>query len=78
MIELKYPVILTEDDNGSVIAEFIDIPEAITCGLTEELALKFAKDALLIILEDYIDQGRSIPVPSKFNEWHPTVSIFLI
>lgn len=60
-----YPVILTNDDNGSVMARFPDVPEALTCGKDEANALEWAQDALLVALSGYQDERLNIPKPSK-------------
>jgi antitoxin HicB len=60
-----YPVKLTRLDNGSVMAEFPDVPEALTHGADEENALYWAQDALLVMLSCYMDDRRPIPMPSK-------------
>jgi antitoxin HicB len=59
-----YPVILTKD-NDSLIAEFPDVPEAITIGSDEDNALDWAKDALVVALSGYLDERKDIPKPSK-------------
>jgi antitoxin HicB len=62
---IKYPVILTPDENGTVIVQFPDVPEAITCGRDEANALEWAEDALLVTLAaGYMDEHRPIPRPS--------------
>ena len=34
-MEQSYPVVLSLDENGSIIAEFPDVPEAMTMGADE-------------------------------------------
>jgi antitoxin HicB len=63
-MEQSYPVILSLDENGSIIAEFPDVPEAITMGADENEALEWARDALVVALTGYIDERRDIPRPS--------------
>ncbi len=60
-----YSVVLTVDQNGTVIAEFPDVPEALTCGADETNALQWAQDALVVALSGYVDDRRDIPIPSK-------------
>ncbi len=60
----SYPVILTPDKNGTVIAEFPDIPEALTVGADNSNALEWAQDALVVALSGYMDERRDIPMPS--------------
>ena len=61
----SYPVILTTDENETVIAKFPDVPEAITVGADETNALEWAQDALVVALTGYIEERRDIPPPSK-------------
>ena len=61
---LAYPVNITQDEN-SIIAEFPDVPEAITLGSDIENALTWAQDALIVALCAYVDERRDIPKPSK-------------
>ena len=58
---LAYPITLTKDRNGSVIAEFPDVPEALTNGRSAEDAATLAQDALVVALSAYIEAGRDIP-----------------
>lgn len=63
----NYPVILTPDDNDTVLVTFPDIPEAVTYGDDEADALANAVDALETALAGYIIDRRDIPSPSKAN-----------
>ncbi len=62
---MKYPVVLTADDNGTIMATFPDIPEAITFGADQAEALANASDALAAAIGGYIEDGRDIPEPSS-------------
>ena len=70
----EFPVTLTKDDNGTVIAMFVDVPEAITFGADEDEALLNAVDALETGLSFYIDDRKSLPTPSKAKKGQKTVS----
>src|SRR4029077_4161833 len=59
-----YPVIFTKDGK-SIIAEFPDVPEAMTVGANEDNALEWAQDALVVALSGYLDERKDIPKPSK-------------
>jgi antitoxin HicB len=72
---LTYPVKLTRLDNGSVMTEFPDIPEALTHGSDEKNALYWACDALLVALSGYMDEHRPIPTPSKPKPGQPVVEV---
>jgi antitoxin HicB len=61
----SYPVILTKDENDAIIAQFPDVPEAITVGADKNNALDWAQDALVVALTGYIEERRDIPQPSK-------------
>ena len=61
---LAYPLSLERQDDGTVLASFPDIPEALTEGATEEEALAEAKDCLIAALGGYIQERRKIPRPS--------------
>lgn len=68
-----YPVTLTPDD-GTVLVQFPDVPEAITFGADEDEALMQAVDALETALSFYVDDRKPLPVPSKPERGQQTVS----
>jgi len=70
----EFPVTLTKDDNGTVIAMFVDVPEAITFGADEDEALLNAIDALETGLSFYVDERKALPVPSKAKKGQKTVT----
>ncbi|MBM4273668.1 MAG: type II toxin-antitoxin system HicB family antitoxin [Deltaproteobacteria bacterium] len=73
---LTYPVILTLDDNGTIMVEFPDVPEALTCGRDDAEALAMAEDALLVALAGaYMDEHRPLPQPSSPAPDQPTVTV---
>ena len=61
----SYPVILTSDENDTIIAEFSDVPEAMTVCSDETNAISWAQDALIVALTVYIEDRRDIPLPSE-------------
>jgi len=69
----RYPVKLTHDDNGTILASFPDVPEAITFGDTRQDALKRAGQALEAALKIYIDDQKDIPVPRASRRHSPFV-----
>src|SRR5580704_13574906 len=71
-MQQAYPVIFTKDGN-SIIAEFPDVPEAMTIGADENNALEWAQDALVVALSGYVDEKRDIPKPSKSKAAQKTV-----
>lgn len=69
-----YPVIITKTKNA-LIAEFPDIPEAITVGASETNVLAWAQDALVVALTGYLDDRRDIPPPRKPKAKQKTVEL---
>ena len=68
-----YPVILTPDDNGTVLVMFPDVPEAITFGADEDEALLQAVDALESALAFYVGERKPLPAASKSKRGQKTV-----
>jgi antitoxin HicB len=71
----SYPVRLAPDDNGTVLATFPDVPEAVTFGDDEDDALLHAVDALLTALAHRIDERQEIPSPSRPGRGEPSVDL---
>jgi antitoxin HicB len=59
----EYAVVLTPDDNATIMVTFPDVPEAVTFGEDEADALARAADALETALLGYMQDRRPIPVP---------------
>jgi len=70
---LAYPVVLTRDENGSIVASFPDVPEALTSGADERNATHWAEDALVVALSGYVDRRKPIPPPSAAAAGQTTV-----
>jgi antitoxin HicB len=64
---MRYPVILTAQDEGGFVVTFPDIPEAITQGEDEADALFWAREALETALEFYFEAPRMVPSPSRLK-----------
>lgn len=62
---LTYYYSLTPDNNGTVLVEFPDIPEAAAVGNDELDAQSQAYEGLGAALQMYIDARRPIPLPSS-------------
>ena len=60
-----YPLIFETDENGTVIAQAPDVPEAITVGRDAHEAAVRAEDALIAALRAYVEDGRPVPRPSR-------------
>jgi antitoxin HicB len=71
----SYPVNFTYDKNDTIIAEFPDVPEAITVGSDEKNAADWAQDALIVALSGYIEDRRDIPPPSKAKKGQKLVHL---
>lgn len=67
-----YPVTLTPDGD-TLMATFVDLPEAITFGADEDEALLQAVDALETALSFYIEARKPLPAPSKPKRGQRTV-----
>lgn len=67
---MEYPVILTRDDNGTLLVSFPDFPEAHTFGANTADALDHARDALATVIDAYIKDRRDIPAPSASATKH--------
>lgn len=61
----SYPVTFTHDENDTIIAEFPDVPEAMTVGSDEKNAFDWAQDALIVALTAYVEERRDLPPPSE-------------
>jgi len=72
----SYPVILTPDEeDGGFVVTFVDIPEAITQGDTEEEAMRMAQEALDTALEFYFDEDRPVPLPSRIKRGQRSIEL---
>jgi len=77
-MDLKYPVVLTLNIDGTFIVTFPDVPEAITVGKNEEDALQRAQDALMsAYVFCYKEMNRSFPQPSQPKPGQRTVTLSL-
>jgi antitoxin HicB len=64
----RFPVVLTPDDNDTLLVTFPDVPEAVTFGSGVADALANAADALETALAGYIQDRRDLPVPGESLE----------
>ncbi|MBF0305015.1 MAG: type II toxin-antitoxin system HicB family antitoxin [Alphaproteobacteria bacterium] len=60
----SYPVELTPDENGRIVARVVDLAGCVTDGSDQAEALAEAADALEEILADNMVRGLAIPPPS--------------
>ena len=61
---LEWPATMQQQNDGSILVSFPDIPEALTEGETEAEALVQAQDCLIAALGGYVESKRDIPWPS--------------
>ena len=59
-----------ENDEGTVLVRFPDVPGAITYGVDDKDAKVRARDALATALEMYVESRKPLP-PVKFSGGHP-------
>ena len=65
-MNILYPAKITHNsDDNRYTVEFVDMPEAITEGVSLEEAIFNASEALTLTLEGRMDEGLNIPTPSK-------------
>jgi antitoxin HicB len=62
---LRYPVTLSEDDNGTILATFPDFPEAATFGEDRAEALRRAVDAIETAIRGRMSDREDLPLPSS-------------
>src|ERR1017187_5050172 len=72
---LRYPANFKADKEGGFVVTFPDIPEAITQGEDVEDALLHAADVLESALDYYIEEGLTIPAPSKLRRGQRVVEL---
>jgi antitoxin HicB len=71
----RYPVTLKREKDGSLLVTFVDIPEAITQGVSEEEAMAMAREALETALDFYFEDKREVPMPSTPKRGQPVVEL---
>lgn len=72
-MKFEYPITLKQQDDGSYLVSFIDIPEALTDGETKEEALSESLDCIIAALGGYINARRDIPIPSSSDSKNYTI-----
>ena len=70
-----YPCELVADEDGHLVVNFPDVPEAITGGQDRAEALRLAPDALAVALAGYSHAGRDIPEPSVATDGQELVAV---
>ena len=64
-MKLEYPYTLEPQETGGFVVQFLDIEEAFTEGATQEECAFNAAEVLTGILEQRLEDGMEIPLPSK-------------
>ncbi|NVD99947.1 type II toxin-antitoxin system HicB family antitoxin [Massilia sp. BJB1822] len=72
---LCYPVTLTPDTNETQLVAFVDFPDVHSVGDTADGALCEAVDGLRTAVEMYMDDRRSVPLPSAPAVGQQTVAL---
>jgi antitoxin HicB len=72
---LRYPVKLTNDDNGTVLVTAPDLPEVTTFGDDAADALARAVDAIATALQGRITDRKAIPKPSAAKRGQRLVAL---
>ncbi len=59
-----YPAIFEAQEPSGFFVHFVDIPEAITQGETIDECLFNGAEVLSLVVQEYLDSGREIPLPT--------------
>lgn len=74
-MNVLYPAQITYDKTDHrFFVQFLDIPEAITEGESEEEALFNASEALTLAIEGRLEEGIDIPQPSRSRKQQTLIS----
>jgi len=68
-LNLKYPLSIKQDDDGSYFAEYPDLKGCMTCGDTLVEVSQLAEDAKQAWLETAIENNIEIPEPKSENDY---------
>jgi antitoxin HicB len=63
-VQIRYRATLEEQPDGSILVQFIDLPDTFTEGSTRDEALFNAAEVLSAMLAWRIDEGKDVPAPS--------------
>jgi antitoxin HicB len=62
---MRYPLTLRPDRNGTIIAQAIDVPGALTVGRDEADAIAQASEALMTLFAHLISEDEPVSLPSR-------------
>ena len=66
---LKYPFTLDQDEDGSYLIQFPDLPGCMTCGDNIEQAIEMGDDAKKCWIESALKDGDFIPEPKAVVDY---------
>jgi antitoxin HicB len=72
---MRYPLTLRADQNGTIIAQAVDAPGALTVGRDEPDAIRQAVDALITLFAELMAQGEPLPQPSRPKRGQPCATL---
>jgi antitoxin HicB len=72
---LRYPVKLSPDDNGTIMATCPDFPEVASFGIDEADALRRASDAIATAIQGRITDRQEVPLPSTPRKRLPSAHL---
>jgi antitoxin HicB len=64
---MNYQALFEPAEEGGFVVTFPGFEFGVTQGDTEEEALEMAADALALVIESYIEQGKPLPKPSQYR-----------
>jgi len=64
-MNLQYPFVLEQDDDGSYFIEYPDLPGCMTCGANIEQIINMGTDAKKCWIESALKDGDFIPEPKS-------------
>ena len=68
-MNLKYPFVLEQDEDGSYFIQYPDLPGCMSCGDTIEHALQMGEDARKCWIESAIQDDDFIPEPKAAEDY---------
>lgn len=72
---MQYPLTLEPDENGTIIAQAVDAPGALTVGRNGTEAIERAADALITLFAYFMNEGMPIPQPSRPRRSQPYATL---
>lgn len=64
MLEYHAAYFKNEEDDGWYVVQVLDFPGVVTQGRTLREARAMVKDALQLMMESYLDEGKKLPKPN--------------